>query len=178
MAKRDTGPPEWTFDNATELAEWRDSHDLSATPSIVKVKTANGTERSILKITSTGDNPYIYPGGSVPSWEPFSGYENNYIYIGVRVEKSDVWTVDYITGKNSEYSNEQSRRFNINASQDFQDIRLDMQWDGIIKGFRIHFGTGRNKITEIDYLSLRGQVEATQTPRKLSTTWGRVKDLF
>ena len=28
VARRDTGPPEWTFDDVAELADWQDYHDL------------------------------------------------------------------------------------------------------------------------------------------------------
>lgn len=178
IARKDTGPPEWTFDDPTELADWRDVHGLSPSSSIVKVKTADGLERSILKFTVTGDNPYVYPGGSVPNWDPFDGYEHKSIYIGVRVDKTDVWKVEYITARNEEFNEAKSRKFTINATRDFQDLKLEMGWEGLIRGFRIHFGTGKNRTIELDYLSLRGQVVTTQSPRKLATTWGKVKYLF
>ena len=54
---------------------------------IVKVRDGNGGERNVLQIISTGENPYVYPGGSVANWEPFSGYEHKTIYMGVRLEK-------------------------------------------------------------------------------------------
>lgn len=177
VARKDTGPPEWVFDNTADLADWRDSHDLSLL-TIVKVKSPNGIERNVLKIISTGDNPYVYPGGSIPSWEPFSGYEHKYIYMSVRVDKTDIWQIDYTTSRTGDFSEGQSRKFVINGSQDFQELKLDMQWDGMIRGIRIRFGTSKNRTIEIDYLSLRGSITTSQTPRKLSTTWGKVKDLF
>ncbi len=127
---------------------------------------------------STGDNPYVYPGGSVPNWEPFSGYEHKYIYMSVRIDKTDTWQIDYTTSRTGDFSEGQSRKFVVNGSQDFQELKLDMQWDGMIRGFRIHLGTNKNRTIEIDYLSLRGPVITSQTSRKLSTTWGKVKDLF
>ena len=175
MARRDIGPPEWTFDDMAELADWRDSHNLVPVSTITKVRDSTGIERNVLRIVSTGDNPYIYPGGSVPTWEPFDGYEHEIIYIGLRVEESDTWQVDYITSRDGEYNNEQSREFRVDAKPDFADIELKMQWEGMIRGFRIHPGTTRNKVTELDYVSLRGP---TQSPRRLATTWGRIKDLF
>lgn len=177
IARKDTGPPEWTFDNAADLADWRDFHDLSSLTT-VKVKTPNGIERNVLKIVPTGDNPYVYPGGSVPSWEPFNGYEHKYIYMSVRIDRTDIWQIEYTTSRTGDFSEGQSRKFVINGSQDFQELKLDMQWDGMIRGFRIRLGTNKNKTIEIDYLSLRGPITTSQTPRKLSTTWGKVKDLF
>lgn len=178
MARRDTGPPEWTFDNVTDISDWKDTHDLAPITTIAKVKDANGSDRNVLRITLTGENPYVYPGGSVANWEPFSGYEHGSIYIGLRLEKSDTWQVDYVNTPNTEYNEKQSRKFNIIATNDFADIRLDMQWEGLIKGIRIHFGSTKNKTIEIDYLSLQGPVKASQQTRKLATTWGKVKDLF
>jgi len=177
MARRDTGPPEWTFDNVADLSDWRDTHGIAPITAITKVREANGEERNILRIISTGENPYVYPGGSVANWEPFDGYEHGAIYIGVRLEKSDVWQIDYVNNKNTEYGEKQSKKFNINSSQNFVDIKLDMQWEGLIKGFRIHFGSSKKPI-DIDYLSLQGPVKASQQSRKLATTWGKVKDLL
>lgn len=177
-ARRDTGPPEWTFDDVAELADWRDCHNLAPASTITRVKDSKGIERTVLTIAATGDNPYIYPGGSVPSWEPFSGYEHGTIYIGVRVAESDIWQIDYITSRNGEYNEAQSRKFKVEARPDFVDLEFEMHWEGMIRGFRIHPGTTKNKLTEIDYISLRGPVLVTQSPRRLATTWGRIKDLF
>jgi hypothetical protein len=177
-ARRDVGPPEWTFDNVADLSDWRDAHDIEPISVITKIKDANGDERSVLRIIPTGDDPYVYPGGSVANWEPFSGYEHSIIYIGVRLEKSDVWQVDYINSPNTEYDARRSKKFNISSNKDFVDLKLDMQWEGLIKGLRIHLGTSKNKTIEIDYLSLQGPVRVSQQSRKLATTWGKVKDLF
>jgi hypothetical protein len=177
MARRDTGPPEWTFDNMADMADWQDSHNLDPV-SIVKVKDSKGIERNVLRIVSRGDNPYIYPGGSVPSWEPFGGYDHDTIYIGVKIDESDIWQVDYITSRNGEYNEEQSQKFKVEAKSDFADLEFRMHWDGMIRGFRIHPGTTKNKVSEIDYVSLRSPVVVTQSPRRLATTWGRIKDLF
>lgn len=178
LARRDTGLPEWTFDDMAELADWQDHQDLAPGIEIIQVKDLNGVERSVLTIESDGDNPYIYPGGSVPVWEAFSGYEHNTIYIGLRVESSDEWRVDYIASRDGEYSDKQSQEFQVEADRDFVDLEFKMRWGGMIRGFRIHPGTGENKRTEIDYVSLRGAVIVTQSPRRLATTWGRIKDLF
>ncbi len=178
FARRDTGPPEWTFDNVADLSDWRDTHDIVPIAAIAKVRDGNGGERTVLQIISTGENPYVYPGGSVANWEPFSGYEHTAIYLGIRLEKSDLWQVDYINSPNTLYDEGRSRKFNIKSSDDFVDLKLDMQWDGLIRGFRIHFGSSKNKTIEIDYLSLQGPVKTSQQRRKLATTWGKVKDLF
>jgi hypothetical protein len=178
LARRDTGLPEWTFDDMAELADWQDHHDLAPEITITKVKDSNGVERSVLVIESVGANPYIYPGGSVPIWEPFSGYEHDTIYIGLRVERSDLWKVDYITSRNGEYNDEQSQEFEVDASRDFVDLEFKMPWGGMIRGFRIHPGTNENKRAEIDYISLQGAIIVTRSPRRLATTWGRIKDLF
>ena len=178
LARRDTGLPEWTFDDIAELADWQDNHDLNPNAEIIKVRDSNGIERNVLAIESEGDNPYIYPGGSVPDWDPFSGYENNVVYIGLRAERTDMWRIDYITSKDGEYTEEQSQEFRVEASKDFVDIEFKMQWGGMIKGFRIHPGTTENRLTEIDYVSLRGAIIVTPAPRRLATTWGRIKDLF
>lgn len=175
MARRDTGPPEWTFDEASELSDWQDYHDLT-TSNITKVRDPKGTERNVLRILTTGDNPYIYPGGSVPSWEPFGGYDNSTIYLGIRVQESDIWQVDYITSKNSSYDEGQSQKFKVEARQDFLDLEFKMNWENMIRGFRIHPGTTKGRIIEIDYVSLRGPV--TKSLKKLATTWGSIKDLF
>jgi hypothetical protein len=177
IARRDIGPPEWTFDDVAELADWRDHHDLEVDP-IMKVRDLNGSTRTILKITSMGENPFIYPGGSVPNWEAFSGYDHGIIYVGARVSDSDMWQVDYITSRNGEYSEARSRKFRVDATGDFEDLEFEMQWENMIRGFRIHPGADQNKETEIDYISLRGPVLVTQAPRRLATTWGRIKDLF
>lgn len=178
MARRDVGPPEWTFDDVAELDDWQDYHDLDPATTIERVRDVNGTVRTVLTITSTGDNPYIYPGGSVPSWETFDGYENGTIYIGVRVERSDTWQIDYITSRSGNYSEAPNRRFTVNATGNFVDLEFDMHWENMIRGFRIHPGTDRNKKTEIDYISVRGPVMSARATRRLATTWGRIKDLF
>lgn len=178
MARRDTGPPEWTFDDVAELADWQDYHDLDPDDTITKVRDLRGSERNVFTIRATGDDPYIYPGGEVPSWEPFGGYDNRTIYIGVRVAETDDWRIDYITSREGTFDNAQSREFRVEATKDFVDLEFEMQWDDMISVFRIHPGTNRNKETEIDYVSLRGPVLVTQAPRRLSTTWGRIKDLF
>ena len=178
MARRDIGPPEWTFDDVAELSDWQDYHDLASINTIGKVRDSSGIERSVLRIELTGDNAYIYPGGSVPDWEPFDGYENNIIYIGVRVSETDIWQVDYITSRIGEYEEGRSRTFRVEAEPDFVDIEFEMHWQYMIRGFRIHPGTNKNRLAEIDYVSLRGPVTVTESPRRLATTWGRIKDLF
>ena len=82
LARRDTGPPEWTFDDVAELDDWQDSSNLDPISDIQIVRDSRGAERSVIKIKSMGDDPYIYPGGSPPSWEPFDGYEYGTIYVG------------------------------------------------------------------------------------------------
>ena len=178
MARRDTGPPEWTFDDVLDLSQWQDIHSLDPAFNITKVKDAKGNERSVFVINLAGDNPYIYPGGSVANWESFNGYDHSRIYIGVRVSESDEWQVDYITSRNEEYDGKRSQKFRVDATKDFMDLEFEMLWDDMISGFRIHPGTDMNEKTEIDYVSLRGPVLVTQAPRKLATTWGRIKDLF
>jgi len=178
LARRDTGPPEWTFDNVSDLADWRDNYDLAPINAITKVKSTNGVERNVLTILPTGDKPYVYLGGVVASWEPFSGYEHATIYLGVRVQKSDTWQVDYSTGTSSDFSEEQSRKFIVNSSPDFVDLKFDMHWDGMIRAIRVHFGLSKGNPIEIDYISLQGPVTTSQPTKKLATTWGKVKDLF
>lgn len=178
IARRDTGPPEWTFDDVAELDDWNEYHNLAPASIITKVQDSRGTERTVFSIASMGDNPYIYPGGQIPSWEPFSGYDHGVIYIGLRVSESDMWRIDYVTGRSDDFSEASSRQFKIDATKDFVDLELDMQWENMIRGFRIHPGTNKNKFSEIDYVSLRGPVTVTQARKKLATTWGRVKDLF
>jgi hypothetical protein len=178
LARRDTGPPEWTFDNVSDLADWRDTHDLAPINAITKIKGQDNIERNVLRIVPTGDKPYVYLGGVVPSWEPFGGYEHATIYLGVHVQKSDTWQVDYITGKNTEFNDDQSKKFTVNFSQDFEDVKFDMHWDGMIRGLRLHLGSNKNTPIEIDYISLLGPVTVVQPPKKLATTWGKVKDLF
>ena len=178
MSRRDMGPPEWTFDDVAELADWQDHHNLVPASTITKVRDSRGSERNILTIETTGDNPYIYPGGAVPRWEPFSGYDYGTIYIGARVKESDEWQVDYITTESGEYDEARSQKFSVDATKDFADLEFEMLWDDMIRGFRIHPGTTKNKKTELDYVSLRGPVEVTKAPRRLATTWGRIKDLF
>lgn len=178
IARRDAGPPEWTFDNVVELADWQDYHDLSPSDTITKVRDSRGNERTVLRITSTGENPYIYPGGAVPNWEAFDGYDHRTMYIGVRVSESDIWQIDYINIRSGQYDEAVSRTFRVDATRDFLDLEFDMQWNSMIRGFRIHPGTSKNKETEIDYISVRGPLMSNQPPRTLATTWGRVKDLF
>ena len=178
MARRDAGPPEWTFDNVAELADWQDYHDLSPSDTITKIIDSRGNERTVFKITSTGENPYIYPGGAVPNWEAFEGYDYGTIYIGVRVSESDIWQIDYITSRSGEYDEAVSRSFGVDATKGFLDLEFDMQWNSMIRGFRIHPGTNKNKETEVDYISVRGPILNNQPPKRLATTWGRVKDLF
>jgi len=178
MARKDVGPPEWTFDDVTELADWQDHHDLDPATTIAKVKDGNGVERDVLRIVSSGDNPYIYPGGAVPSWEPFSGYDYETIYLGLRVGETDTWQVDYITSRNGSFDEGHNQQFRVEVTQGFVDIEFNMQWADMIRGFRIHPGTDRNRVTEIDYISLRGPVVVTESPRRLATTWGRIKDIF
>ena len=178
MARRDTGPPEWTFNDSAELVDWQDHHNLKADPEIVKVRDSRGNERSVLVLESAGDSAYIYPGGEAARWEPFDGYSNGTIYIGLRVSESDIWQVYYKTSKNGEYIREQSQQFEVEAGPDFVGIELEMHWQNMISGFRIHPGIRKNIRAEIDYLSLRGPEEATQPTKKLATSWGRIKDLF
>ncbi len=178
MTRREMGPPEWTFDDVAELSDWQDYHNLVPGSAITKVRDSKGSERNVLTIEATGANPYIYPGGSVPNWDPFSGYDYNTIYIGVRAGESDEWQVDYVISRSEEYHEARSRKFMVEATKDFVDLEFAMLWDNMITGFRIHPGAGKNKNSEIDYVSLRGPVLVTQAPKKLATTWGRIKDLF
>jgi hypothetical protein len=160
MARRDMGPPEWTFNDAADLNDWQNSHNLSPISGIEKVKDTNGIERSVIEIESTGDDPYIYPGGFPPSWEPFSGYEYGIIYIGAQVEETDTWQIDYITGKSGSYNEDESRRFVVPGKPGFVDIEFRMNWEYMIRGFRIH------------------PVKVSQPIKRLATTWGGIKDLF
>ncbi|MFC1719328.1 hypothetical protein ACFL6S_37105 [Candidatus Poribacteria bacterium] len=178
LTRQQIGLPEWTFDDMAELADWQDYHNLDLSSTITKVRDSKGGERNVLTLEAIGDNPYVYPGGSVPNWEPFRGYEYATIYIGVRVKESDEWQVDYIVNRNEDYDGARTRTFRVDATEDFVDLEFEMEWDDMISGFRIHPGADKNKNTEIDYVSLRGPVQATQAPRRLATTWGRIKDLF
>lgn len=178
MARQDTGPPEWTFNDSAELVDWQDHHGLKADPEIAKVRDSRGIERSVLVLESAGDSPHIYAGGEAARWEPFDGYDNGTIYIGLRVSESDVWQVHYKTSKNGEYVREQSQQFEVEAGPDFVGIELKMHWQSMISGFRIHPGIGKNIRAEIDYLSLRGPAETTEITKRLATSWGRIKDLL
>ena len=179
VARRDTGPPEWTFDDEAELGDWQDSHNLTPILNIQVVRDSSGAERSVIKIRAMGDDSYIYPGGSVPSWEPFDGYEYGTIYVGAKVEETDIWQVDYITSRSGSYDDEeQSRIFTVDAKPDFLDLEFKMHWQYMIRGFRIRPGINNKGTTEIDYVSLRGPVLITQPVKRLATTWGSLKDLF
>jgi len=179
VARRDTGPPEWTFDDEAELGDWQDSYNLTPILNIQVVRDSNGAERNVIRIRSMGDDAYIYPGGSVPSWEPFDGYEYGTIYVGAKVEETDTWQVDYITSRSGSYDDvEQSRKFTVDAKPDFLDLEFKMHWQYMIRGFRIRPGINNEGTTEIDYVSLRGPVLITQPVKRLATTWGSIKDLF
>ncbi|MBD3183705.1 hypothetical protein GF312_15555 [Candidatus Poribacteria bacterium] len=180
LARKDTGPPEWAFDDPMELADWRDFHNIdpASVSTVTKVRDKNGFERSVLRVVSIDDDPYIYPGGSVPSWEPFDAYDYPTIYIGVRVQETDIWRVDYVTSTDGLYNEEKSQTFRVEAEDDFVDLEFKMHWQYMVKGFRIHTGTNRNIVSEIDYVSLRGPMRVTQNPKRLATTWGRIKDLL
>ena len=178
MARPDTGPPEWTFDDEAELDDWQDSHDLAPVSNIKRITDFRGIERSYIEIEPTGDEPYIYPGGSVPGWEPFNGYEYKTIYVGAKIEETDVWQISYITSKTGSYDAEQSQSFVVDAKPDFADLEFKMQWQYMIRGFRIHPSMTKKRITKIDYVSLRGPVVVSRPIRRLATTWGSIKDLY
>ena len=59
-------PPPWTFDDDKasndELKDWVDLNHLKPLE-FDEVKDASGKERSVLKTTSLGGDPYMFPGG-------------------------------------------------------------------------------------------------------------------
>ena len=182
------GPPPWTFDDDKasndELKDWVDLNHLKPLE-FDEVKDASGKERSVLKTTSLGGDPYMFPGGgwNVRNYEPFDGEEFDTLYIGVRVNAPNTWQVYYITEADLGWAELQRQNFDVNAVDDFEDIEVKLERGGwnerTIIGFRIDPGTAGNIEAEIDYISFTGIPGATLAvnPKgKAATTWGKIKN--
>ncbi len=180
-------PPEWTFDDKDEITNWGSPNQLEQLE-VDDVKDKKGETRSILRTVSLGGDPYVFPGGNwqgfVPDIEPFDGGEYDTIYIGVRVNASSTWQIYYITEEDGNYAEAQRQNFQVNVSDDFEDLEFVMERGGwqerIITGFRLDPGAIANIEAEIDYLSLRGVPDdlahkAVEYNEKLAITWGAIK---
>lgn len=187
MAAKEAPPP-WTFDDDKasndELKDWVDLNHLKPLE-FDEVKDASGKERSVLKTTSLGGDPYMFPGGgwNVRNYEPFDGEEFDTLYIGVRVNAPNTWQVYYITEADLGWAELQRQNFDVNAVDDFEDIEVKLERGGwnerTIIGFRIDPGTAGNIEAEIDYISFTGIPGATLAvnPKgKAATTWGKIKN--
>jgi len=180
--------PEWLFDDEEEIANWGAPNQLMPLE-FDEVKDKKDNIRTILLIVSTGSDPYIFPGGDwngfVPDIGSFDGGEYDTIYVGIRVNVSCTWQIYYITEDDMAYAEAQRQDFQINASDNFEDLEFVMErggWqDRVVKGFRLDPGTVAGVEAEIDYLSLRGIPEdlvpkALESGGKLAVTWGTIKD--
>lgn len=181
-------PPEWTFDKKDDIKNWGAANQL-APLEIADVKDKKGNMRSIVRTVSLGTDPYIFPDGNwqgfIAGIEPFDGGKYNTIYIGVRVNQSSAWQIYYVTEDDGQYSERQRQNFQVNKTDDFQDLEFKMETGGwkekTITGFRLDPGTAAGIEAEIDYLSLRsipgGVVpKAVEYNGKLAVRWGAIKE--
>ena len=180
--------PEWLFDDEEEIATWGAPNQLMPLE-LDEVKDKKGNTRTIVLTISTGGDPYIFPGGDWngfgPDIEHFDGGEYDTIYIGVRANVTNTWQIYYITEEDMAYAEAQRQNFQVNASDDFEDLEFVMERGGwqerMVAGFRLDPGTEAGVEAEIDYLSLRGVPEdlvpkALEPGSKLAVTWGTIKD--
>ena len=115
-------PLEWTFDDEDSIKKWASANQLML--EYDEVEDKEGKERTVLITTSTGSDPYVYPDRD--GFVQFDGGKYDTIYIGVRVNKSSTWQIYYITTEDAQYSERQRQNFQVNASDDFQN--LDLKW--------------------------------------------------
>jgi hypothetical protein len=188
ICQDDELPPEWLFDDDEDIQKWGGANQLQPLE-LDEVKDKKGETRTIVTTISTGGDPYIFPdggwGGFVPDVLPFDGGEYTTIYIGVRANVSSQWQIYYITEEDGTYAEAQRQNFQVDASDDCQDLEFVMERGGwqerTITGFRLDPGTVAGVEAEIDYLSLRGIPEelvdqAVNYNGKLVATWGSIKD--
>lgn len=180
-------PPEWLFDDDEDIQKWSGANQLQPLE-LDEVKDKKGEIRTIVRLISTGTDPYIFPDGNwqgfVGDTLPFDGGEYPIIYIGVRANVTATWQIYYISEDDGAYAELQRQNFEVSASDDFLDLEFEMErggWqDRIITGFRLDPGTVAGVESEIDYLSLRGIPEgidqAVEYSEKLATTWGSIKN--
>ncbi|MBD3184906.1 hypothetical protein GF312_21670 [Candidatus Poribacteria bacterium] len=144
---QDELPPEWLFDEDEDIQMWQGANQLEV-PELDDVKDQKGETRSILRLVSTGGDPYIFPDGNwqgfIPDIIPFDGGEYDTIYVGVRTNVSSTWQVYYITEEDGVYAEAQRQNFQVNASDDFQELEFVMERGGwqerTITGFRLDPG--------------------------------------
>ena len=180
-------PPEWVFDDEEEIQNWGAPNHLVLPLELDEVKDKKGEDRTIVRLESTGGDPYVFPGGAWAGFDgtigPFDGNKYTTIFIGIRADVANTWQIYYMTDEDGAYSERQRQNFQVAFSDDFLDLEFVMEeggWqDEMITGFRIDPGTAAGVVSEIDYLSLRGIPEgleqAVEYNGKLAVTWGTIK---
>jgi len=141
--------PTWTFDDPCDTVPLHNVEHC-----IVVLRDG------LLKVVSTGTDPYFFRGGGwdFADWEPFDGATYSTIYMRLKVNITSTWQVYYIAEENGEWGEEQQQDFNLEATDDFVDVVFVMERGGwqerTIKSLRIDPGTAAGVIAEIDYISL------------------------
>ena len=164
-------PPEWTFDDPSEIEGWGAINQADLT-----------VENGVLKTVSLGGDPYFFPGGewNTRDWEPFSGAEATTIYLRVKVNTTNDWQVYYVTEEETGWAESQRQNFPVEATGDFVDLEFVMERGGwqerTVTGFRIDPGTVEGIEAEIDYISLKGGPTAVEANGKITTSWGQLKN--
>ena len=178
--------PQWLFDGddaATELADWSAQNQL--TQELAEVTDGGGATRGVLKVESTGPDPYMFQGWEWNSvnYDPFPGDTYDVLAMSVRINQAATWQVYYITVADGGWGETMRQNFDIPAGDDFQDIEVELErggWqEGDVSVFRIDPGTAAGVVTEIDYISFTGPppTETAVDPQaKLATQWGRLRD--
>lgn len=141
----------WDFD---DLGGWNFGNEI-LNP-IVK--------NSILDFTAEGSDPILYG----PEYDPVPASNHQKIQIRLKAESNGIWELFYANtneGRFGGYSQEQSLRFHVHASKDWQIVNISPFWGALGKTikFRLDPANGHH---QIDWIRI---VETIETPS--AVTW-------
>ncbi|MGQ9609149.1 MAG: glycoside hydrolase family 99-like domain-containing protein [bacterium] len=119
---------------------------------------------SILEFTAEGSDPILYG----PEYDPIPASNHQKIQIRLKAESNGIWELFYANtneGRFGGYSQEQSLRFHVPASKDWQIVNISPFWGALGKTikFRLDPANGHH---QIDWIRI---VETIETPS--AVTW-------
>jgi hypothetical protein len=178
-AELDPENPEWLFEERNDTEGWGNQNSI----------TIIGAEDGVLKLETTGTDPYIFCGmidnaalvwADQPPYLNVDASDHPILYAGMSLsENNNKVAFYYVTEDDAQWSERQVKRWeNLVPTGEMEQFEFEMEWSGTITGLRMDFSDEAGIEIEIDYLSFvghPGEPEAVEPSGKAAAAWAEIK---
>jgi hypothetical protein len=179
-AELDPENPEWLFEERNDAEGWGNQNAM----------TIIGVEDGVLKLETTGTDPYIFCGmidhaalvwAAQPPYLNVDADEHPILYAGMSLsENNNKVAFYYVTEDDAQWSERQVKRWeNLVPTGEMEQFEFEMEWNGTITGLRMDFSDVAGIEIEIDYLSFVGhpgeKPGAVGPSGKVAAAWAEIK---